>query len=235
MSPCSFKWGHHDQSSAKHDLKFVVLPPFDSLNFHLNRLATQSSYLSRISRVIFLEKKLTCGEKLGNFGKNLGKFWEILWNFEKFWVLPQFMRFHVEKNWAQIYICEEKMTNMRSDCHPSSPSLLLWTTGSPTLATGRTTSSTPFELPVSQVVPSEAASPHTYNVQPTTEPAPEYFFIFFDDLNFKGSIFLFTFFISMTLAHVQCTTNHWARTWGSKPMMPLHWVMSRRWWWWCLP
>ena len=29
-------------------------------------------------------------------------------------VLPQFTRFHVEKNWAQKYICGEKMTNMSS-------------------------------------------------------------------------------------------------------------------------
>ena len=28
---------------------------------------------------------------------------------------PQFMRFHVEKNWAQKYICGEKMTNIRSE------------------------------------------------------------------------------------------------------------------------
>ena len=28
--------------------------------------------------------------------------------------LPQFTRSHVEKNWAQKYICGEKMTNMRS-------------------------------------------------------------------------------------------------------------------------
>jgi len=43
-----------------------------------------------------------CGEKIvmrGNFGKIWGNFGEILGNFEKFWeILPQFTRFHVEKN-----------------------------------------------------------------------------------------------------------------------------------------
>ena len=54
--------------------------------------ARWSSYLSQISQIIFVEKKLSCGEILGNFG-------EILGNFEKFWeILPQFTRFHVEKN-----------------------------------------------------------------------------------------------------------------------------------------
>ena len=61
----------------------------------------QSSYLSQISQIIFVEKKLSCEEILGNFEK----FWEIL---------PQFMRFKVEKNWAKKVICGEKMTNMRS-------------------------------------------------------------------------------------------------------------------------
>ena len=40
-------------------------------------------------------EKLSCGEILGNFGK----FGEIL---------PQFTRFHVEKNSAQKYICGKK-------------------------------------------------------------------------------------------------------------------------------
>ena len=31
--------------------------------------------------------------------------------------LPQFTRFHVEENWAQKYICGEKMTNIRSEYH----------------------------------------------------------------------------------------------------------------------
>ena len=44
-----------------------------------------------LSRIIFVEKKLSCGETLGNFWKfwrNFGIFGEIL---------PQFTRFHVEK------------------------------------------------------------------------------------------------------------------------------------------
>jgi len=36
------------------------------------------------------------------FWKIMGNFREILGNFEKFWeILPQFTRFHVEKNLAQ--------------------------------------------------------------------------------------------------------------------------------------
>ena len=30
-------------------------------------------------------------------------------------IYAKFMQFHVEKNWAQKYICREKITNMRSD------------------------------------------------------------------------------------------------------------------------
>ena len=69
---------------------------------------SQSSYLSRS---IFVEKKLSCGEMLGNFGKfcyNLRafvKFWKIFYNLRAFkW----------RKNWAQKYICGEKMTKMRT-------------------------------------------------------------------------------------------------------------------------
>ena len=49
-----------------------------------------------------------CGEieNLSTCGEILRFFWEIL---------LQFTRFHVEKNWAQKYICGEKMTKMRSD------------------------------------------------------------------------------------------------------------------------
>ena len=51
----------------------------------------QSSYLSQISQIIFVEKKLSSEDFLENFG-------DILGNFEKFWeILPQFMRFNVEK------------------------------------------------------------------------------------------------------------------------------------------
>ena len=37
----------------------------------------KSSYLSQISQIIFVEKKLSCGEILGNFEQ----FWEILGDF----------------------------------------------------------------------------------------------------------------------------------------------------------
>ena len=42
----------------------------------------------------------------------------VLWKFTHFVaksILLQFTRFRVEKNWAQKYICGEKMTNIRSD------------------------------------------------------------------------------------------------------------------------
>ena len=51
---------------------------------HLERYF-QSSYLSKYHKLYFVEKKLSCGEIMGNFEN----FWEIL---------PQFTRFHVEKN-----------------------------------------------------------------------------------------------------------------------------------------
>ena len=44
----------------------------------------QSSYLSQISQIIFVEKKLVCGDILGNFGEilgNCGKFWEFFGDF----------------------------------------------------------------------------------------------------------------------------------------------------------
>ena len=47
----------------------------------------QSSYLSQISQIIFVEKKISCGEILGRFGKfwrNFGKFWEFFGNFWRF-------------------------------------------------------------------------------------------------------------------------------------------------------
>ena len=41
--------------------------------------------------------------------------------------LPQFTRFNVEKNWAQKYICGEKMTNMSSGGHwPWQATLFFW-------------------------------------------------------------------------------------------------------------
>ena len=55
----------------------------------------QSSYLSQISQILFVEKKLSCGKIWEIFEK----IWEILRKFGKFWeILPQFTRFHVEKN-----------------------------------------------------------------------------------------------------------------------------------------
>ena len=50
----------------------------------------QSSYLSQISQIIFVEKKLSCGEILGNFGEilgNFGKFWEVLGDFATIYAL----------------------------------------------------------------------------------------------------------------------------------------------------
>ena len=43
----------------------------------------QNSYLSQISQIIFVEKKLSCGEILGNFEK----FWEILGDFATIYAL----------------------------------------------------------------------------------------------------------------------------------------------------
>ena len=58
----------------------------------------QSSYLSQMSQIIFVEKN--CHEE--KFWEFLEEFWGILRNFGKFWeILPQFTGFHVEKNWAQ--------------------------------------------------------------------------------------------------------------------------------------
>ena len=45
----------------------------------------QSSYLSQISQIIFVEKKWSFGEVLGKFGKISRNFGKILGNFGKFW------------------------------------------------------------------------------------------------------------------------------------------------------
>ena len=77
------------------------LSPFAILVRHYQNVArfNQSSYLSRISRIIFVEKKLSCGE--------ISAFYT---EFEQFYgVLSKFMPFLF-----QIYV-EKKMTNMRSD------------------------------------------------------------------------------------------------------------------------
>ena len=46
--------------------------------------------MSQISQIIFVEKKLSCGEILGNFGEILGNFetfWEILGDFATIYAL----------------------------------------------------------------------------------------------------------------------------------------------------
>ena len=83
--------------------------------------ARWSSYLSQISQIISVEKKLSCGEILGKFGKfwrNFGRFWENIRNFGRFCHnLRAFMWRKIE---PEKYICGEKMTNMRSadDLYP---------------------------------------------------------------------------------------------------------------------
>ena len=94
----------------------------------------QSSYLSQISQIIFVEEKLSCGEILGSFGEileNFGKFWEILENFWEIWgnfweILGTFAKFwgkfgeiwgtfgtfwEILGDFATIYTlsCEEKL------------------------------------------------------------------------------------------------------------------------------
>ena len=55
-----------------------------------------------------------------NFGEVLGKFGKLRRNFVKFWeFLPQFTRLHVEKNWAQKFICGEK--NDKYEVCPPTP------------------------------------------------------------------------------------------------------------------
>ena len=44
----------------------------------------QSSYLSQISQIIIVEKKLSCGEILGNFGEILGNFGKFCHNLRAF-------------------------------------------------------------------------------------------------------------------------------------------------------
>ena len=46
--------------------------------------------MSQMSQIIFVEKKLSCGEILGKFGEILGnfeKFWEILGDFATIYAL----------------------------------------------------------------------------------------------------------------------------------------------------
>ena len=62
----------------------------------------QSSYLSQISQIIFVEKKLSCGEILGN----VGKFWEMLRNIGRF--CHNLCAFMWKKIEPKKYICGEK-------------------------------------------------------------------------------------------------------------------------------
>ena len=62
----------------------------------------QSSYLSQISQIIFVEKRLSCGVILG------GKFWEFFWRFCHNLRAVMWRKIEPKK-----YICGEKMTNMR--------------------------------------------------------------------------------------------------------------------------
>ena len=73
--------------------------------------ANQTSYLSRISRIIFVKKKLSCGE-ISAFYTEFEQFMEFLSKF-----MPFFVQICVEKNLAQKCVCGEKMTNIRYDHH----------------------------------------------------------------------------------------------------------------------
>ena len=94
-----------------------------------NSIKKQSSYLSQISQIIFVEKKLSCGEILGNFGEILGnfeKFWEILRIFGKFWeILGDFATICAlscgEKLSPKSTFVEQKMTKIRSALHSTNP------------------------------------------------------------------------------------------------------------------
>ena len=57
----------HSLSIASFSLHFLFIFSF-----------SQSSYLSQISRIIFVEKKLSCGEIWSFFLKNLNNLWSII-------------------------------------------------------------------------------------------------------------------------------------------------------------
>ena len=76
---------------------------------HLTRPSLQSSYLSQISRTIFVEKKLLCGE-ISAFYTEFEQFMEFLSKFMTF-----LFQTYVEKNLCGENLCGEKMTNMRYD------------------------------------------------------------------------------------------------------------------------
>ena len=71
-------------------------------------MVMQTSYLSLISRIISVEKILSCGE-ISDFCKEFEQFMEFF--LSKF--MPFFVQICVEKNLAQKCVCGEKMTNIR--------------------------------------------------------------------------------------------------------------------------
>ena len=79
-----------------------------SLNLCFKTCLNQSSYLLRISRIIFVEKNLSCGE-ISDFCKEFEQFMEFYRNLCCF--CSKFVR---------RKICVEKMTNMRSGQRPIS-------------------------------------------------------------------------------------------------------------------
>ena len=82
--------------------------------------------MSQISQIIFVEKKLSCGDILGNFGAILGNVGEILENFGKFWeILGDFATIYAlscgEKLSPKSTFVEQKMTKIRSALHSTNP------------------------------------------------------------------------------------------------------------------
>ena len=77
-----------------------------------------TNYIRGEKVVIWRNFNFQCMTIVGNLkiSPHVEKFWESLRNFWKILeILPHSTRFHVEKNWAQKYICREKMTNIRFD------------------------------------------------------------------------------------------------------------------------
>ena len=68
------------------------------------RIYNQSSYLSQISQILFVEKKFSGGEILGIFWEILENLGEILGNFGRFW--------EILGDFATIYAlsCGEKLS-----------------------------------------------------------------------------------------------------------------------------
>ena len=75
------------QNFVRQKIDLGTMPDFV---FKPSWLMIQSSYLSQISQIIFVEKKLVCGDILGNFGEilgNCGKFWEFFGDFATIYAL----------------------------------------------------------------------------------------------------------------------------------------------------